>query len=221
MKFVEVGGSGLQMARTLLHVMNPCANKLKGISFLTCSGYKKFKPWNSEPAVAGPPVPTSFSSSPDISLNDKPELRWALFGPHINKYVLYQSAALAYMMSDDISDKLARALRISDGIRLVRGWDEVQKLKSKSPSPSKGKQGEEDAEAPAKELLPESKSPEVNAAESKLDDSKSPNVEKKTASMSHESLAESVSSDIVDSGGDREIKHLIFVVHGIGQKSLN
>jgi hypothetical protein len=95
------------------------------------------------------------------------------------------------ILSDDIQEKLARALRISDGSRLIRGWDNVLKNKNKNL---------------LAKLSPNRKidTPAVN-----------PDVVPLSKAASTDSLAYDPEPS---SDQDRDIHHLIFVVHGIGAK---
>lgn len=93
------------------------------------------------------------------------------------------------MLSDNFHIAVARALRISDGVRLVRGWDNVVKLR--------------------KMTVLEKLSPGRKSEPLKVDGTNS-------ASASSESIK--FEADPVPLDQDREIRHLIFVIHGIGQK---
>lgn len=89
-------------------------------------------------SIALPPdytIPQS-SSSATNSTSSTSELRWALFGPYMNQFIVYTNKSTAFLFSDQLSSKFTRAVYTKltkgehlGGVKLVRGWDEVERLK--------------------------------------------------------------------------------------------
>lgn len=113
----------------------------------------------------------------------------------MNQYVVYTSNNHAWLQSDDVSGKLARAVNMS-GTRLIRGWDEVikfQKGAAKAKDSSRRKESISDLSRPkeaasepgtsvsAEEQLP--KAPEYPEQDEDIEE-------------------------------DRTINHLVFIIHG-------
>ncbi|KAJ3224332.1 hypothetical protein HK099_008576 [Clydaea vesicula] len=223
------------------------------------AGFWKYKPWKKDISIPG--VPTSFSSSENIDqvpseekskppstssavnsavqkhATDKPELRWALFGPYMNQYVIYHSQSVAFLLSDLLSSKIYRGVMETiskgenlGGVRLVRGWDEVNKLKKPivispsssvptSTSPVRSKEKAEDEQNDKSKI----EAPRIRSVEDL-------NLREEKEVKPTSSDIENVVNDFINSprpssnyllnseSEDRQIDHLIFVIHGIGQK---
>ncbi|KAJ1549415.1 hypothetical protein HK096_011608, partial [Nowakowskiella sp. JEL0078] len=125
-------------------------------------GYRKFKPWI-EGLVSPPTVITSVSSETTIiqapntivasssSVTSTPtELRWVLFGKYSNQCVIYSGATVAYLQYDNISTKLTSAMitpftKGIVGTKLIRSWDEIEKIKKKLAAKTKADEKKEDA----------------------------------------------------------------------------
>jgi hypothetical protein len=58
-------------------------------------------------------------------LLDKSLDRWALLSPHLNNSILYSDDCNAWLQSELLSAKLTRV--VSQGVKLIRGYDQVQK----------------------------------------------------------------------------------------------
>ncbi|KAK5670897.1 hypothetical protein QVD99_002668 [Batrachochytrium dendrobatidis] len=169
-------------------------------------GYRKYIPWVPAGASNIPTVPTSLSSTEDASiLSNKPETqRWALFGPYMNQYVVYASSTSAWLQSDMLTSKLTRAVTNSSGMKLVRSWSEVCKLTAKSRLANtartirRGSKADLNQQAPATstdgksipDLVPTKASEQIPTEE---------DLEEETYT-------------------ERQVDHLVFVIHGIGQK---
>ena len=138
-------------------------------------------------------------------LQNQTDWRWPLLGPLLGQFVSYESSQkVAFLQSDYLHEKLARALTQSSGTKLIRGWDEVQNIIQKKPPPatlSKAKKvldGDDPTEQPSVNITaPLASSPN--------------NIDQQQ---------EKPKSSIDDSSATkmRKIDHLVFVIHGIGQK---
>jgi hypothetical protein len=102
----------------------------------------------------------------------------------MNQYAIFASSTHAFIQSDDMTGKLARAVRLANpsGIRLIRGWDEVLKFQKKI------------------EKFKETPKPE-------------PQLSPESASKISKEHDETETEE-----NDSEVNHLVFVIHGIGQK---
>ncbi|KAJ3312040.1 hypothetical protein HDV04_003427 [Boothiomyces sp. JEL0838] len=120
--------------------------------------------------------------------------RWALFGTYINQFILYTSPSVAWIQTDEITSKIQRAVLKNSGTKIIRGWQEVEKLKP-------------------------SKKTKVEESQTDLNVDRRDSVKAKSPQLSNLSLDET-SSPIQEEPVDkfRPIEHLIFVIHGIGQK---
>ncbi|KAI8835317.1 DDHD domain-containing protein [Chytridium lagenaria] len=204
-----------------------------GVKFMPCDdnltrqledGYTKFKPWKADqsqsstitthisstdpaPATEQPPQepPTQKAAEAKATAISKPELRWALFGPWMNSFVLFSGTAGGWLFSDQLSSKWARAFMSGitrgenqGGTRVVRGWAEVEKLKKGTATKQKRKSVPDKAsaagvvpgDAPIQERVAAEQAEKDKEAE-EFYDGEEP---------------------------DRQINHLILVIHGIGQK---
>ncbi|KAI9205292.1 DDHD domain-containing protein [Polychytrium aggregatum] len=181
-------------------------------------GYKKFQPWKDKPRPVSS-VPTSLSSQDTFSdgskappatataSESKSKQRWALFGPYMNQFVVYTGGSQAWLHSDALTSKLSRAVRSTliggvGGTRLVRGWSEVEKLKTK----------------PSAATSPNAQTPAPPVPPKKDDGSVAKSLKPEPGSDTTPAAPVIVESDEVPEDEDRSIQHLIFVIHGIGQK---
>jgi hypothetical protein len=63
----------------------------------------------------------------------KTDSRWALFGPYIGQFVLFQSETTAFIQTDELTSKLTRAVLMTSGTKIIRGWSEAENVKGKQP----------------------------------------------------------------------------------------
>ena len=120
--------------------------------------------------------------------------KWPLLGPYLSQMVSYEpSKKVCWIQSDYITDKLARAIALSAGTKLIRGWNEVQeqskKIIKKSEETATLAENLKMTNELSKEQSTEVPPPVSSSQESSLNPTKM-----------------------------RKIEHLVFVVHGIGQK---
>ncbi|KAI8801016.1 DDHD domain-containing protein [Cladochytrium replicatum] len=235
----------------------PCEEKLaRQIE----DGYRKFQPWKDGPTP--PAAPTSISSDATATPasvsppKPPPERRWILFGPYANQSVIYTESATAYLQYDVLSAKLARAVITTfskgtpGGIRLIRGWDEVEKFRAGQEKPVQSQQQQQQAQqaqpqlqrelsakASKESLKGKGKDDDVGAKiaaffglpdkekekekENGADADGKEKVEEATVQPPETAEPEKIDDARVEVPQDdamRPITHLVFVIHGIGQK---
>ncbi|KAH6568181.1 hypothetical protein BASA60_008753 [Batrachochytrium salamandrivorans] len=168
-------------------------------------GYRKYTPWIPANTAGTPAVPKSMSSTEDISTSSpRPDTRWALFGPYMNQYVVYASSSSAWLQSDMLTSKFTRAVTNSSGLKLIRSWSEVCKLSAKVRSSNILKA--------AKSSGKPDQSPVVGGAA--LEGGQV--LDTPLATDTEGALLEDIIEE--DDDSDRQVDHLVFVIHGIGQK---
>jgi hypothetical protein len=114
--------------------------------------------------------------------------RWPLLGPHMGEFVLYSSSNTAFIQVDALTSKLSRVVLRNQGTKIIRGWEETLRVQS-------GKKMEEVVQAV-----------QAQRAEKDLD-------------LDYGKDKPEILSPVKNiSDSHRKINHLIFVVHGIGQK---
>ncbi|KAI8926295.1 DDHD domain-containing protein [Entophlyctis helioformis] len=181
-------------------------------------GYRKFTPWQSvRLSTTQPSIPTSLSSAAEQESTApavRPEARWALFGPYMNQYVVYAGPATAWLQSDMLSSKFTRTLMNSSGVKLVRGWDEVVKLDSRARTTARQQRQESTPTAPTSDA---DKPPARDQSPTKTG-SRSASVAPSTGDPATAAAAANPAMQDEDVDPDRQIDHLILVIHGIGQK---
>ncbi|TPX60451.1 hypothetical protein SpCBS45565_g07522 [Spizellomyces sp. 'palustris'] len=204
-------------------------------------GYRKFKPWKTAPQQSTG-VPKSISSStPNTSettehgsknFHDQKEQRWALFGPYMNQYVVYQGPHMAFQFSDLLSSKIGRAVMNIGGTRLIRGWDEVERLKKTKAQVAKEKEKEKETSKDrsgelGKDVTTDVQTDPLQKAGDKVSiasliaemtpaTSSTNTITPDQAEKLQEKTEAEDYSESDDS--DRTIHHLVLVIHGIGQK---
>jgi hypothetical protein len=139
----------------------------------------------------------------------------------------------AWLQNEDVTGKLARV--VTSGTKLIRGWDNVLKFKKGAMKPANLDKTEEnlrDSKSPI-ENFRESKVPSSNKLRSDSPEKSITSVSDKLGSASPENSTsatpeqlpttnplETTFSEVIEEEfeDDRAINHLIFVIHGIGQK---
>ncbi|KAF9902954.1 hypothetical protein EC991_004330 [Linnemannia zychae] len=188
----------------------PCeANLSQQIEY----GYSKHRPW------IAPPPPALDATGKEIT-EDKPEKSWALLGKYISQYVVFTDAHHAWLLSDDITSKVAKSIFTKvtwnanlGGARLIRGYDEVEKFVSKKASEEAAQKKKDGTETKKKETSEIQKKKEV-AASLKQKTKRLTEEEKDTIQESHEIGDYSNEEE----NEERTIDHLVLVIHGVGQK---
>ncbi|KAJ3207117.1 hypothetical protein HDU67_007672 [Dinochytrium kinnereticum] len=208
-----------------------------GVKFMPCDdnltrqledGFMKFKPWKGDQAQLSSvtthisstdPLPNSESTQQETPTSkdtpnskaaeakaaaiSKPELRWALFGPWMNSFVIFTGSGGGWLFSDQLSSKWARAFMSGltrgenqGGTRVARGWAEVEKLKKGTAAKQKRRSVPDKGSIPgADTLTPEKLTPEQIQERNEAEDYNNEGEE-----------------------NERQINHLVLVIHGIGQK---
>ena len=191
--------------------LKPCDENL---AIQTEEGYRLLCPWKVFPSTRPKTDPTGVQErapSPAPKSAPKPRaeaLSHRLLGPHLTKYALYTSAREAWIQSDDIYGKVTSSVfqtltqgAYLGGTRLVRGYHEKDKDKTKDPA----------ASHPASE---------VKIADED-GDARHPQTHDKGQNLEEVELELQMEVDYEVAEGekpDRKIDHLILCVHGIGQK---
>ncbi|KAL7747051.1 hypothetical protein RI367_007547 [Sorochytrium milnesiophthora] len=198
-------------------------------------GYRKYTPWlydvvvvepvtvqvgaGSAPAAANQPSGQAPSAAPAQTVRRKalmPEHRHALLGDaYLEQYVVYTSATSAWILADTVTAKMAQAVlgKLTSGenlggIRLVRGFDNIPAAPSSKDKPVTTRLSNTSLDQ-AQEVLPATHSrrpsmrPDTHDEEVKLSEHQHP-----TAADAKSGVAPA----------DKEIDHLLLVVHGIGAK---
>ncbi|KAG0372799.1 hypothetical protein BGX24_012569 [Mortierella sp. AD032] len=176
-------------------------------------GYSKHRPW------IAPPPPALDATGKEI-IEDKPEKSWALLGKYISQYVVFTDAHHAWLLSDDITSKVTKSILTKvtwsanlGGVRLIRGYDEVEKFDSKKASEEAAQKKKEGPETKKKETSEIQKKKEVAAA-LKQKAKRLTEEEKDTIQESHE-IGDYANEE---ENEERTIDHLVLVIHGVGQK---
>ncbi|KAG0236411.1 hypothetical protein BGW42_003569 [Actinomortierella wolfii] len=180
----------------------PCeANLSQQIEY----GYHKHRPW------IAPKAPVVDANGKEI-ITETPEKSWQLLGKYISQYVVFTDAHHAWLLSNDLTSKVAKSIFTKvtmnsnlGGVRLIRGWDEVEKFQSKK--------AEEGTDGKRKEMSELQKKRET-AQSLKNKTKKLTEEEKDSIQESHE--IDDYANEKESS--DRQINHLVLVIHGVGQK---
>ncbi|KAI9250566.1 DDHD domain-containing protein [Phascolomyces articulosus] len=138
----------------------------------------------------------------EISLEQQPvEKQWNLLGPYLGQYIVYTGANTAWLLYNTAGSKIAKSIitRLTNrsnlgGTRLLRGYPEVEK-QTKAKTASSPKTVEQ--EKAVKENTTEERGIEEMTT-----------VQEEIEGYENEDSEEEV----------RPIDHLVFVIHGIGQK---
>ncbi|KAI8140561.1 DDHD domain-containing protein [Fennellomyces sp. T-0311] len=135
----------------------------------------------------------------EISLEQKPvEKQWNLLGTYLGQYIVYTGANTAWLLYNTAGSKIAKSIitRLTNrsnlgGTRLLRGYPEVEK-QSKTKTASSPKTVEQEKAVKEDERNVE----DITATQEEMEGYDNENSEEEV----------------------RPIDHLIFVIHGIGQK---
>ncbi|KAI8621229.1 DDHD domain-containing protein [Chytriomyces sp. MP71] len=170
------------------------------------------------------PKPT-LTPPPPTSTSTKTELKWALFGPYMNSHVLYTEKRSAHIVNDNVSAKVARAFmstvtRSAEnpaawGTKVVRGWDEVERLVRKGAVKEKPA-GSAVGDAARKRMSVGNVEMATNVAVPTTDEVLGGSEGNLASKRSTERLV--VEKEEEETGQDRQIQHLVLVIHGVGQK---
>ncbi|KAF9933546.1 hypothetical protein FBU30_005188 [Linnemannia zychae] len=189
----------------------PCeANLSQQIEY----GYSKHRPW------IAPPPPALDASGKEI-VEERPEKSWALLGKYISQYVVFTDAHHAWLLSDDITSKVAKSIFTKvtwnanlGGARLIRGYDEVEKFVSKKASEEAAQRKKEGPIETKKKETSEVQKKKETAEKIKQKTKRLTEEEKDTIQESHEMGDYSNEEE----NEERTIDHLVLVIHGVGQK---
>ncbi|CAI2162863.1 3987_t:CDS:10 [Funneliformis geosporum] len=135
-------------------------------------------------------------SDGNIKVIPRPEKKYNFTGRLESQYVIYNTPTTAWMLKDDLTGHISKSIfsRFTGGgnlggVRLFRGYEEVETFTSKKPNVDKINDYDDDTPEARRRAL-----------------------EKKRQLQETEDFCVEASEEI------REIDHLIFVIHGVGQK---
>ncbi|KAI3640228.1 hypothetical protein MIR68_001106 [Amoeboaphelidium protococcarum] len=145
------------------------------------------------------------------------KLKWSLFGKYSAQFVVYNSQTGGWLCKDDITSTVAQAIyvRISSsnesywGTRVIRGWNNVEDFRSKSQKSEKS-----GSSSPSKKPV---QSSSASSQQQPLN-TKAATQAKDDGKENKQSAIESVNSTQEWLQGQQNIRHLVFAIHGIGQK---
>ncbi|ORZ20251.1 DDHD domain-domain-containing protein, partial [Absidia repens] len=184
-------------------------------------GYHKYKPYIIEESSSEDPADTkadnTMSSIESTSAYEESKLKtvlesqpvekqWNLLGAYLEQYVVYTGESTAWLLYDTASSKLAKSIitKLTNsqnlgGTRLLRGYLQVEQQQGDNKQTKK-------TSAASKPTKEEHKDQERDLAD-------------------HEQTEEEITQPYTDDydnekseGENRKIDHVIFAVHGIGQK---
>ncbi|CEP16091.1 hypothetical protein [Parasitella parasitica] len=167
------------------------------------------------------PLPASESTTPttveekklEMSLSQKSvDKQWNLLGPYLGQYIVYTGENHAWLLSNSTSSKLAKSIitRLTNkqnlgGTRLIRGYPAVEELTKKSKASSKTA-----ASAAAPVAVDEDKTNDTSSDE-----------ESHTKEEEKQQMEANEAEDYDNENSEEEVRkidHLMFVIHGVGQK---
>ncbi|KAJ3273183.1 hypothetical protein HDV01_004698 [Terramyces sp. JEL0728] len=170
----------------------PCEDNL---SRQIDDGYRRYMLANHPSTLYSQALPANTSNEVTLTqATNKSDPRWPLFGPYINQFVQYTSPSIAWIQTDEITSKIQRAVLKNSGTKVIRGWNEVEKLLKPS---KKGKNDD---------------------SQTDITIERKDSVKAKSPQVSNLSLDEISPKTDEPTDNFRQIEHLIFVIHGIGQK---
>ncbi|KAI8051009.1 DDHD domain-containing protein [Syncephalis plumigaleata] len=145
--------------------------------------------------------------------------KWPLLGPYITQSVIFTSARGAWLLSGNFAESIVAKFTKGEnlgGIKLVRGWDEVERLTQKNDKIKRDKLTRASTTA---SITSEHGAPPSEPID-RLDDYSlsSMDIMDDSATIDSSGGGGSRSSKTSSAKRDRKIEHLILVVHGIGQK---
>ncbi|KAL9537711.1 hypothetical protein MBANPS3_011533 [Mucor bainieri] len=168
------------------------------------------------------PASTSIPTTSDTAVEEKKleislaqksvDKQWNLLGPYLGQYIVYTGENHAWLLSNSTSSKFAKSIitRLTNkqnlgGTRLIRGYPAVEEMTKKSKTSSKSTTA---AAAPI--AVDEDK-----VADTSSDDELNVKEEEKQQMEANEA------EDYDNENSEEEVRkidHLMFVIHGVGQK---
>ncbi|KAI9028837.1 DDHD domain-containing protein [Phycomyces nitens] len=207
-------------------------------------GYYKHKPYlvpvEEEDPTADPSEPHGDENANQAALERKKleqkllensvEKQWNLLGGYIGQYIVYTGPNTAWLLYDTTGGKIAKTIitRLTNnqnlgGTRLLRGYPEVEKQSQSTPTHSAPIPHKDDTTSLTD--LEESRSRAVkdrlekdNSLRSRDIPSKDGKCKEKNAAKEDMHREANDYSNEANEEEPRQIDHLIFVVHGIGQR---
>ncbi|KAI8338230.1 DDHD domain-containing protein [Chlamydoabsidia padenii] len=201
-------------------------------------GYYKHKPYNNDTLddsttmdsaaskrYSFPQAKTDEPSSSTATVEEKKlemtlakqpvEKQWNLLGRYLGQYIVYTGADTAWLLSNSASSKIAKSIitRLTNkqnmgGTRLIRGYSEVEKQRQSSKTTK---------------ATTISSSPKPPLVTTTLDDkgglvASSMEGESDRSTIPTQETTDEYHAELDEDDEIRKIDHLVFAVHGIGQK---
>ncbi|KAL0091653.1 DDHD domain-containing protein [Phycomyces blakesleeanus] len=136
------------------------------------------------------------------------ERQWNLLGPYLGQYIVYTGPSAAWLLSNSTSSKFAKSIitRLTNkqnlgGTRVLRGYPEIEKQQKNK--------------APVAPVAPKADNDRKNSDTKQKEDGDSKEGPEEDTGLSQEA-EEYVSMESEEEV--RKIDHIVFVIHGIGQK---
>ncbi|CAO3611549.1 unnamed protein product [Mucor hiemalis] len=139
--------------------------------------------------------------------------QWNLLGPYLGQYIVYTGESHAWLLTNSTSSKFAKSIitRLTNkqnlgGTRLIRGYPEVEELtkKSKATKPKKTSVTATNTATEETDSVSSSSDEEMPVKEEERQQMENNEAEDYDNENSEEEV--------------RKIDHLMFVIHGVGQK---
>jgi len=180
-------------------------------------GYQQAQPWLMEPPENHP----ERNKIATIDFEDKRNFK--LTGPYVGQCITYSGPNSAWLLSTNIASQLARAVmtKITNnenigGTRLIRGYVEVEKWKKRNEEELQNKNNKNRNRNRTKRPSDNEKMREVDT-NSPEDSPVTKEPQKSGTDYSINKYEVATDNNEVDHRYDK-IEHLVFVVHGIGEK---
>ncbi|CAO3623533.1 unnamed protein product [Cunninghamella blakesleeana] len=154
------------------------------------------------------------------------EKQWNLLGSYLGQYVVYTGKSSAWLLYDTAGSKIAQSIitKLTNnqnlgGQRLIRGYDEVEK-QGKEKAASTTTNNNEKVTSTSDNDIDKNEMVERTIKEEKEgNEQKKETINKKLAEQQAEDFNNTNNPNGDDCEGERrQINHVIFAVHGIGQK---
>ncbi|KAG2175583.1 hypothetical protein INT43_001230 [Umbelopsis isabellina] len=200
-------------------------------------GYYKYKPWvvdavedsavkssakveDAELTPASAITAAAEEKKLEKKLEKQPvDRQWNLLGPYMGQYIVYTGPNTAWLLSNTASGKITKKIftRLTNsqnlgGTRLLRGFSEVSKQSTSAFSRVTGSP----ALGPTKPVDESKKAAAVPEDKDDKETKEQEDVEMEEAKQSKREAQDYENEDSADE--PRKLDHLVFVIHGIGQK---
>ncbi|OZJ06976.1 hypothetical protein BZG36_00059 [Bifiguratus adelaidae] len=141
------------------------------------------------------------------------EKQWNLFGKFLGQYAVYTGICTAWLLSDSYSSKISKQIytRLTKnnlgGTRLIRGYPDVERITASTAFTARFTSTSADKKGPEKKDTSRNDS-DLPTEDATKEEDESSDIRREVEDYANEDSEEDA----------RPIKHLIFCIHGIGQK---